>query len=107
VGAQIDIEDLLGASYPNAPGWKARDTAQAAAEAIAPHAKSLRARVYDELKKAPGTPEQIAHRLREPLMNVRPRMSELSAKGLIEDSGARGTAMGGRKAIIWRLKPCA
>lgn len=93
--------DLL--DYPNSPGWKARATSQAAAEAIAPQAKSLRARVFDELKKAPGTPEQIAHRMKEPLMNVRPRLSELSAKGLVRDSGARGQAMGGRQAIVWEV----
>ena len=89
-------------SYPDGPGFKARETSRAAAAAMAPQAKSLRARVFDEIKKAPGTPEQIAHRLKEPLMNVRPRCSELAAKGLILDSEARGTAMGGRRAIIWR-----
>lgn len=92
-------------SYPNGPGFKARDTSRAAAEAMAPQVKSLRARVFDELKKAPGTPEQIAHRLKVPLMNVRPRCSELAAKGLIVDSKVRGTAMGGRQAIIWRIAP--
>ncbi|MDP1598992.1 hypothetical protein [Phenylobacterium sp.] len=89
-------------TYPESPGFKARETSRAAAAAMAPQAKSLRARVFDEIKKAPGTPEQIAHRLKEPLMNVRPRCSELAAKGLIMDSEARGTAMGGRRAIIWR-----
>lgn len=89
--------------YPDSPGWKARETSQAAAEAVAPQAKTLRARVLEELRKAPGTPEQLALRLREPLMNVRPRCSELARQGLIEDSQARGTAMGGRKAIIWKV----
>jgi hypothetical protein len=42
--------------------------------------------------------------MNEPLMNVRPRTSELSARGLIEDSGARATASGGRLAIVWRVK---
>lgn len=89
-------------SYPDGPGFKARETSRAAAAAMAPQAKSLRARVFDEIKKAPGTPEQIAHRIKEPLMNVRPRCSELAAKGLIIDSAVRGTAMGGRRAIVWR-----
>jgi len=100
---QIDIEDVL--RYPDVPGWKGRETSQAAAEAIAPAAKSLRARVFEEIRKAPGSPEQIAHRLKLPLMNVRPRCSELAAQGLIVDSGARGTAMGGRRAIIWCVPP--
>lgn len=96
-------EQLSIFDYPNSPGWKARETSQAAAEAIAPQAKTLRARILDELKKAPGTPEQLAHRLKAPLMNVRPRCSELAKQGLIVDSNARGSAMGGRKAIIWKV----
>ena len=89
--------------YPARPGWKARDTAKAAAEAIAPRAKSLRARVYDEIKRSPGTPEEIAARLGAPVMNVRPRCSELAARNLIEDSDQRGAAMGGRRSIRWRV----
>lgn len=89
--------------YPNAPGHKGRETSRAAAKGIAVHAKSLRERVLDEIKIRPGTPEQIAHRMSEPLMNVRPRCSELAAKKLIKDSGGRADAMGGRKAIIWMV----
>lgn len=98
---QTDIEDFLG-GYPSHPGWKGRGTSKAAADGIAPEAKGLRARVLEAVKARQGTPEQIAHRLGVPLMNVRPRLSELAAVGLVEDSGERGTAMGGRKAIVWR-----
>lgn len=89
--------------YPNAPGYKARDTAKAAADLIAPRERSLRARVYDEIAKRPGTPEDIAERLGEAVHSTRPRCSQLAAAGLIEDSGQRGEAMGGRKAIVWRI----
>lgn len=89
-------------AYPDAPGWKARDTSRAAAAGVAEKAKSLRERVLDAVCARPGTPEQIAKRIGEPLMNVRPRLSELAAKGLVEDSGLRGPAVGGRQAIIWR-----
>jgi hypothetical protein len=61
----------------------------------------LRARVYEAIKSKPDTPEGIAQRLREPVLNVRPRCSELAARGLIEDSGSRGDAMGGKRAIVW------
>lgn len=91
--------------YPHHPGFKARQTAKDAADGIAPKAKSLRMRVYDAIKEMPGTPEDIAERLGEPVMNIRPRTAELSARGLIEDTGIRGLAMGGRRAIIWRVKP--
>lgn len=93
--------DLL--DYPNSPGWKARATSQAAAEAIAPQVKSLRARVFDEIKRTPSTPEEVAARLKQPVHSIRPRFSECAAKGWIVDSGERRRAMGGRNAIVWRI----
>jgi hypothetical protein len=100
---QLDIEDVL--RYPDRPGYKACDTSRLAADGVAPQARTLKARVYEEIKKRPSTPEQVANRLGEPLMNCRPRFSELARQGLIIDSGARGTAMGGRKAIVWAVPP--
>ncbi len=93
---------LFDEPYPSSPGWKARSTSRDAAAGIAAKAGPLRDRVLAEVRRRPGTPEQISDRIREPLMNVRPRLSELAAKGLVEDSGKRGDAAGGRKAIIWR-----
>lgn len=89
--------------YPVDPGFKARDTAAAAAEGIAPAAKSLRARVYDAIKARPRTPEEVADALGVPLMNVRPRCSELAARNLIVDSKERRQADGGRQAIVWKV----
>lgn len=89
-------------TYPLKPGWKKRETSRAAAEGIAPAATSLRERVLAEVRRKPGTPEEIAVRLVEPVMNIRPRLSELSKLQLVADSGRRGTAMGGRKAIVWK-----
>lgn len=88
--------------YPEAPGFKARETSRQAAEAIAPKAMSLRAMVFEEIKRRPSTPEEIAERLRQPVHNIRPRTSELSARCLIVDSGERREAMGGRRAIVWK-----
>ena len=95
----------MTAVYPNQPGFKRRQTAKAAAEAIAPKETTIRERVLAALKAKPGTPEQIASRIGETVMNVRPRCSQLAALGLIEDSGDRGTAMGGRRAIVWKAIP--
>lgn len=95
----------MGAAYPHSPGAKRRDTSFAAAAAMAPKAGSLRARVYDSLKEKPGTPEDVASRLGEPVMNCRPRFSELSARDLIRDTGKRREAMGGRQAIVWEVTP--
>lgn len=90
------------ARYPDRPGHKRRETSKAAADAIAPVAGNLRERVLAAVREKPGTPEQIAARLNVPVMNVRPRLSELSRKSLVVDSGKRGKAMGGRQAIVWR-----
>lgn len=95
--------DLL--SYPHAPGFKGAETSRAAAIAMAPKVDGLRGLVLAAIRQKPGTPEQIAHRINEPLMNVRPRCSELKAKGLIRDSGQRAAAMGGRRAVVWEAVP--
>jgi hypothetical protein len=62
----------------------------------------LRARVYEAIKARPSTPEEIAAAIGENVWGVRPRTSELAARNLIEDSGERRQAMGGRSAIVWR-----
>jgi predicted ArsR family transcriptional regulator len=93
------------AFYPDSPGHKGnRDTGRAAAAGIEPRAGTIRARVLAAIRERPGTPEELADRMGEPVMNVRPRCSELAAKDLIEDSGERAVAMGGRKAIRWKAK---
>lgn len=101
--------DLFGgrrrrpAVYPDRPGAKARSTSiEAAAEGMAEKAPGLRDRVLAEIRREAATPEQVALRLGVPLMNVRPRCSELARLGLVEDSRVRRLAMGGRKAIVWK-----
>lgn len=93
----------IGQGYPDHPGAKARETSFAAADAIAPKAMSLRARVFDAIREKPGTPEEIAARLGEAVHNIGPRCSELAARNLIADSGDRREAMGGRRAIVWQV----
>lgn len=88
--------------YPEAPGYKARKTSLDAARGMTERAPKLRDRIFDSLKtEGPATPEIIAERLGEPLMNVRPRLSELAKLGLVFDTGRRGEAQGGRRAIVW------
>lgn len=90
-------------TYPDRPGFKRAGTSEEAAAAIAPKAQNLRDRVLAALTEAPGTPEQVSERLCVPVMSLRPRFSELFAKGAIEDTGRRDRAQGGRQAIIWRV----
>lgn len=87
--------------YPDAPGWKAQTTSEQAALGVVPAAMTLRERVLTAIRLKAGTPEELAMRLDAPVMNVRPRCSELLRKGLIRDSGQRRRALGGRQAIVW------
>lgn len=95
------------AFYPDTPGHKGRDTGRAAAAGIEPQAGTIRAKVLAAIREKPGTPEEVAERIGEPVLNCRPRFSECVALGLIEDTGERHQAMGGRRAIVWRAKEIA
>lgn len=92
--------------YPIAPGSKgSAETSRAAADDIAPKAISIRQRVFEALKLQPMSPEQICEHIGEPIWNVRPRLSEIAAQGLIEDSGKRHLSASSKAVIIWRIKP--
>lgn len=105
MAAQLDIEDVLRRPYPEHPGAKARDTSFAAAAAIAPVVKGLRAKVYDAIAARPSTPEEIAPRLGLTVHSTRSRCSELARMGKITDSGLRRASLGGKRAIVWELAP--
>lgn len=98
--------DLFTDFYPDAPGFRRSDTSRAAAEAVKPKAGTVRLMVLEALRLRPMTSVEIADRLRLPYSTCQPRTSELRAKGLIEDSGARGESRDKSKlAIVWRLVP--
>jgi hypothetical protein len=94
--------DLL--SYPLKPGFKQRDTSSDAGDAIAPKAATLREQVLLAIRRKPGTPEEVALLLREDLLAIRPRFSELSAANLIEDTGCRGRSRSGRSCLVGRAR---
>ena len=91
--------------YPHAPGWKARDTAEAAAHDAAPKAPHLRQLCLDSLKSSPGlTADECAARLGIDKLSIRPRFSELSATGQIVDTGERRRNASGKNAVVWSLR---
>jgi predicted ArsR family transcriptional regulator len=92
---------MAAAPYPASPGWKARTTSQAAAEAITPRAKTLREKVLESIRNCPASADEVAAKLGETVLATRPRLTELSALGLIADSGLRSTNVSGRKSIVW------
>lgn len=90
-------------AYPSQPGAKREGTSQDAADAIAPKSPMLRDKVLAELKRGPGTADEIAARLEIDKLSIRPRTTELSLLNLIEDSGARSPNASGKMAIVWRV----
>jgi len=90
--------------YPQAPGFKARETAQAAAESIRPKAKRLQALCLDALRThGPLTADECAERLQIDKLSIRPRFSELAAMWKVTDSGQRRENSSGKRAIVWSL----
>lgn len=85
-------------------GFQNTDTSEAAAQAVAPKVKSLRASVLDVLRRNPAglDSEQIARLLNVPYQSVQPRTSELRNCGMIFDSGLRNHSRFGRAIAVWR-----
>lgn len=88
--------------YPNSPGFKARETSAAAADEVAERAPILRARCLATLERSQGlTADEVAGRLGQSILSVRPRITELTRKGLVRDSGERRFNTSGKRAIVW------
>jgi DNA-binding transcriptional ArsR family regulator len=91
-------------NYPNKPGWKITDTSRDAAQDMDMSARTIRARVLTQLEACPMTADQVAEMLSLDRLSVRPRLSELRAMGLIEDTGTRDENRSGKMAIVWGAK---
>jgi hypothetical protein len=93
--------------YPNSPGFKTGDTSSSAARRIEPHAAAPRDRVFAFLKAnhpAPFTADEVADRLGESFLSVRPRLSELRRSELIEPTAERRANRSGILARCWRAR---
>jgi hypothetical protein len=88
-------------TYPETPGYRRRDTSKAAAASVAPKVGLLRDRVLAAIKKRPSTADEIAVKLGETVLGVRPRTTELAKLEKIRDSGERRPNASGRMAIVW------
>lgn len=97
------IPDLFteAETYPQAPGFKRTDTSRQAAEDMKPNAATLRSKVLRALGNCPLTADECAAVLRQPVLSIRPRLSELRELGRIEDSGKRRRNASGKNAIVW------
>lgn len=95
--------------YPETPGYKAEGTSEQAARAMRSRAPTLRERVFAEISRAAGTADEIAERLQESILAVRPRVAELACDRfgktpVIEDAGVRRPNASGTMATVWRVK---
>ncbi len=98
---QLDF--LTRPRYPNVPGSKVAGTSAAAAQDMLGRAQTLRDEVLAQLMQhGPMTADEIAARLRESNLAIRPRCSELLAKGKIKDSGQRRRNESGKSAVVWK-----
>lgn len=92
--------------YPVQAGFKENTTSRDAADAIEKQGRAadLRTKTRTLFKNGfIGTADEAAERLHESPLAIRPRCSELHAKGLIEPTGERRASLaGGRSAHEWR-----
>lgn len=106
--AEALAPDLFDARYPNSPGHKENTTSRDAAHKMTGTARALQARILALLKHhyLGLTADQCADLLGKPAtpFGVRPRLTELQALGLVEDSGERRKNVSKRWAKVWRAK---
>lgn len=95
--------------YPDMPGWKGRkSTGRNAAFAIAKDLPRRHAQVMEAFAKhgeAGSTCDEICRGLELPVHIVRPRASELEAKGKLFSVGKRPGMMGHKVTVYSVVKP--
>lgn len=89
-------------SYPESPGYKESGASREAALSMQEDAATLRGRALDLLKWEALTADEVAARLSRSILSIRPRISELRAKGLVENTGARRVNASGKAAAVWK-----
>lgn len=100
-GRQGAIEAAL-ATYPEGAGWKEPTTSREAAATV--DASTLRRAVWACLAvHGAMTADECASRLRQSVLAIRPRFSELRALGEIADTGVRHLNASGKRAMVWDL----
>jgi len=93
--------------YNGTPGHRGVSTSIAAAEAVKPRAAILRNKCFAYVRRwgmTGSTADECAAYLRESVLSIRPRFTELLRANLIEDTGTRRKNDSGRNAIVWKVK---
>ena len=72
--------------------------------AVRPDVKTLRASCLTVLTRGNYTADEVAERLGESVLSIRPRITELKRMGRIEDTGLRRTNESGHRAAVMRTR---
>jgi hypothetical protein len=100
--------DLFAAlAYPNVPGARHNECSREAAEAIKGRAERLRDAALDILKGAALTADEVAAVLKETVLAIRPRVTELNKMGLIYKTGRKRKNASGANATVWKAVAAA
>ncbi len=89
-------------NYPNYPGYKSRDTSKEAAARVS-NVSEMKQRIIELFRYNNLSDDELARLMGLGVHKVRPRRSELTAAGLIVDSGDRVLSPEGRNSIVWRM----
>jgi hypothetical protein len=91
-------------TYPHTAGYApGRETSQAAAETV--DAESLRAEALEIFKSGwEGTDWQLCKEMGYDYESIQPRRSELTAQGLVTDTGKRSNcSRSGKSVVVWGI----
>lgn len=85
-----------------AAGWKARDTSREAASDLGASLERRQRQVYRVLlKRGPLCCDEVAEILGIPVTSVRPRVTEMTIRGLVRPDGRRISPITNKSQIAW------
>lgn len=90
--------------YPDVPGAKVPGPSQEAAEKVSKRVAYLQSKCLEALRThGPLTADEIAEKVGETILSIRPRCSELKRNGKIQKTDARRLNISGCSATVWRI----
>lgn len=95
-----NVQGTIESRYPVHPGWKAEGTSKLAAVSVKKRAKTLRERVLNVLQVEKLTADEVATKLGESVLSVRPRCSELLLMHQIRETSERRRNVSGKWATV-------
>lgn len=100
-------KDDYGHRYPFGAGWKDHEISKPQAEELDRTGRSytlIERALSHFMRGFVGTSDELAHRMGEHILSVRPSCSILHKQGKIERTGEKRKSDGGRDAAVLRLK---